>query len=327
MHLIYVIHGDEPQMIEDKKNDILALYSDKRQVLYTDETPIDTVMGALFEQSLFEESKVIILHNTPLLKTTSKSKQASTSEEWLSVYKGLLEYKGDTPLIVVNNAPLDKRVKHNKEFLKIAKEFHYNKLTKEDLIKWVEDYCYKGGHPFSKGGRIYFYGLMDLWNDVPLHFLRTEFDRLFLFLNDKDPITAQLLQKECSDFANMNVFKFTDAFYEKNLAVMLEMVPFVTKANEIDRFFAYLESQLRMQLIVFEGYYNGDSPKAIFESCKEAGLTNAEYPINLAYRRCQQISYQKIASFLQGLYELVLKRRKGEVDPKGFANLCILYCK
>lgn len=326
MDNIYVLHGEEGQLIEHKKNEIIKKYKNHDVVVYSNETPYANIMAEIHEESLFPESKVYVIHNLPILRTTS-DKSGKDLGEWQALYDSLLNYTKENPVILIYDDNLDMRLKINKVFLEKAQVFQFKKLSKDDLLQWSEKYCRLHKHPFSQDGRQYFYELMDLWTDVPVHFLKTEFDRLFLFLKDEEQITMPLLAKEGSDFGSKNIFKFMDAFYEKDIERILEIMPFVLQRKEFDRFFAYLENQLSLQIMVYECGNEGMSAIEVHRYLEENGMKVKAYPVKLAHQRNRFLRINDLKQFLIGMYDIVINMRSGINDENAFARLCMRYCK
>lgn len=327
MDNIYVLHGEEGQLIEQKKNEILKKYAGYDVVMYSNETPYDNLMAALQEESLFMESRIFVIHDLPILRKTNDNNSSKELGIWQSLYDILLNYNKENPVILIYNGSLDQRLKINKIFLEKAQTFLFKKLSKEDLIQWSERYCRFNKHPFSQDGRQYFYELMDLWTDVPVHFLKTEFDRLFLFLRKDEQITRNLLATEGSDFGSKNIFKFMDAFYDKDISLMLELMPFVMQKKEFDRFFAYVENQLRLQIMVYECGNEGMNHTEIHRYLQENGMKVKAYPVKLAYQRNKFLRIKELKTFLLDMYDIAIDRRSGIIDDSAFSRVCMKYCK
>lgn len=325
MKSIYVIHGDELPLMEAKKAEIISLFKNYTIETYDDEATEEAIVAALTEESLFGEDKIIIINNNFLFSVASNKKEKKQAQS-VKLLEIIQNYTGSYPIIIFVRGLIDKRLKANKDFLKNVDEYAFPRLEKEDLIRWTEQYCKQNGHPLTAEARRYFYGLMDLWVDVPVYFLKTEFDRLFLFLEDKAMITAELLAKEGSDYASKNIFKFTDALYRKDIKTMHELLPFLCNNKEVDRFVAYLASQLQLQLIAMEGVKQGLNPKVLGDELTAKGMKIKSYPLKLAFERTARLSFDKISELLYGLYEFSLKRRKGELDLHAIERLCINYC-
>lgn len=325
MDNVTVIYGDEAELIDSQKNQIIKKYPNYEVHTYSQETPISIIIEALQQESLFRELKIIVLNNIPILKTSNNVKKDIS--EWDELYKALFEYNKDNPVILVFNSNLDKRLKSNKQFLESAVIYEYKKLSKDELINWSVKYCRKHNHNLTNDGSHYFQSLMEIWDDVPLTFLKTEFDRLFLFLNDDEPITANILAAESSDYGSKNIFKFMDAFYERDCTLLLKIIPFILQNREFDKFFAYLEGQLRQQIIVCECMIAGMEQQEIYRYMTEKGMNIKPYPIKLAYQRAKFLRINELKKFLAGMFSIVFNRRTGNIDSSEFERLCICYCR
>lgn len=326
---IFIIHGDESQLIEDKKKSLLAEFATLRVESFSAEAGAERIHEALCEDSLFGEAKLLLLVDIPVLKTTEKRTgrdRNGSEKDWQSIYANLMDYNETNPIIMIYHGNLDRRLKINKEFLAKVKEFHFHKLSKEELIRWSETYCRSQGISFSSDGKRYFLSLMELWEDVPLTFLKTEFDRLFLFLPEGGTITAKLLASEGSDFGSKNIFKFTDAFFAKDVRTLRELMPFVLQTNEVERFFAYFEGQLRLQVMVNECRKGGMSERMVYDHLVTLGMSIKSYPVKLAYERASKVSAKRLQTFLKSMYQLVLASRQSQGKMDSFRELSYVYC-
>ena len=323
MERLIVLHGEESQLIEEKKNSYIKAAGDRVVEVFSAESGASRISEALREDSLFGESKIFILEDLPFLKKSS-GKQAIG--DFQSIYDYLLTYSGEHPVILVYHGNLDKRLKVNKEFLKVAKEVELKKMSADDMLVWTERYVKEQGYLISTDGRQYLRALLEIWGEVPLSFFKTEMDRLFLFLKDGDAITLDLLSREGSDFGAKNIFRFTDAFFKKEVKVLHQLLPFVLKAKEMDRFFAYFEGQLRLQLMVAELASLGMDDKSIATKLQGLGSTVKAYPVKLAYERKHKISAKEIAIFLEDFYEIAKGIRQSKAKPADFELLCYSYC-
>lgn len=324
MERLIVLHGEESQLIEEKKHSYIRAAGERVVEVFTAESGASRISEALREDSLFGEAKLFILEDLPILKKTT-GKQGSG--DFQGIYDFLLQYEGENPVILIFHGNLDKRVKANKVFLERAKEVELKKMSADDMLIWTESYVKKEGYLLTPDGKQYLRALLEIWDEVPLSFLKTEMDRLFLFLHDGDAITLDLLAREGSDFGAKNIFRFTDAFFKKEVKVLHQLLPFVLKPKEMERFFAYFEGQLRLQLMVAElagvGFV-GD--KAIANRLKDLGSPVKPYPVKLAYERRHKVNARSIASFLEAFYGIACGIRQSKAKADDFSLLCYSYC-
>ncbi|SUP41231.1 DNA polymerase III subunit delta [Veillonella criceti] len=319
---IQLLYGDESQLIEEKKQAFFKAYPDLSVQMLNDEVGARRICEKLSEDSLFGEPTLYCLVNPPIFAKTNKR----VTEEWQQVYDLLLTYDGSHPVLVLYHETIDKRLKPNKEFLKSVPNEACDRLKGPEIVKWLQTYCHSHGYTMSADGIEYIHHLLELWQDVPVSFLRTEFDRYFLLLPPKGEITQAFLVANGSDYGAKNIFLFKEALFKKDVNTLLTLFPYMLQSKEVERAMSYIEGQLRLQLMVSECRFSGLSERAVQDLFKEAGSTVKAYPITLAYRQSQQISIRALAKLLRGLYEVMRDSRRGEGSVSYFKDLCLAYC-
>jgi|GEM_PF-98495 len=322
MSKIVLLYGDEPQLLDAKKTELLQSYSSLPVQQYDDESNPGHICENLMEDSLFGDAKVFLLANPPIFKKKGKNIPVA----WEKVYNVLLEYKGENPVIIVHHDTIDKGIKTNKALLAVTEAIEFKKLSTDELKKWVQSYVRSHGYTLTADGLEYMFGLIDLWDDVPVTFMQTEFDRYFLQLGEAKTIDAKFLKANASDYGAKKIFAFKDALLKKEVATLLELFPFILSYKEIDRAMAYIEGQLRLQLMVSECRANGMRLPEVVELFKKYGSTTKEYPIKLAYQSATQVYMPHLVDLLRGMYEIVKGSRTGERNITDFKNLCLEYC-
>lgn len=321
MAQIYLIYGDEPQLIEEEKQKFLATYPDLPVVVLDDEAGPQKISEQLCEDSLFGDQKVFCLVNLPIIRKSGKN-----SDAWTPLYELLTDYKGDNPIVLIYHDMIDKRIKQNKEILEKISNHQCKRLEGADLVMWIRQYCTSQGFKLTPDAQEYVSHLIDLWQDVPVSFMRTEFDRYFLQITGERVITKEFLEENSSDYGAKNIFAFKEALLKRDINTLLELFPFMFSYKELDRAISYIEGQLRLQLLVSECRQAGMSVKAIENLCKDNNSSFKPYPIKLAYEASSRISIKALRALLKGLYEIILDSRSSKGDIWRFRDLCITYC-
>ena len=183
---ILLLYGDESQLIDEKKRVILTKYKDLAVQSLNDEVGPGRICEKLSEDSLFGEPTLYCLINPPIFVKPNKK----VSDEWQQLYNLLITYEGANPVLILYHDTIDKRTKHNSEFLKKITNVACMRLKKEEIVQWLQSYCKQNGFTITMDGLEYMKHLLELWQDVPVSFLRTEFDRYFLLLPPKGKINA-----------------------------------------------------------------------------------------------------------------------------------------
>ncbi len=237
-----------------------------------------------------------------------------------------MEYNGDNPILLIYHDMIDKRINQNKEILDKIPNHQCKRLEGADLVMWIRQYCTSNGFKMTPDAQEYVAHLIDLWQDVPVSFMRTEFDRYFLQITGDKVITKEFLEENGSDYGAKNIFTFKEALLKRDIDTLLELFPFMFGYKELDRAMSYIEGQLRLQLLVSECRQAGMSVQAIQNLCKDYDSSFKPYPIKLAYEASSRISIKALRALLKGLYEIILDSRSSRGDIWRFRDLCITYC-
>ena len=319
---ILLLYGDESQLIDEKKREFLTKYKDMAVQSLNDEVEPGRICEKLSEDSLFGEPTLYCLINPPIFVKPNKK----ASDDWQLIYDLLLRYDGANPILIIYHDTIDKRTKHNSEFLKKIDNVACMRLKGPEMIQWLESYAKQNGFMITADGIEYLRHLLELWQDVPVSFLRTEFDRYFLLLPPKGKITQDFLIHNGSDYGAKNIFLFKEALLQKDLATLLALFPYMLQNKESERAMSYIEGQLRLQLMVSECKGSGLTEREVQDLFKKNESSTKSYPITLAYRQ-RGVSVRALAKLLRGLYEVMRNSRRGEGDLSYFKDLCLAYCK
>ncbi|WP_298704291.1 DNA polymerase III subunit delta [uncultured Veillonella sp.] len=319
---VELVYGDESQLIEEKKIAFLKKYKTMPAQMLNDELGPSAISEVLSADSLFAKPAVYCVINPQIFAKTGKK----VSEEWQRVYDILMHYNGENPVLIIYHDSVDKRLKGNSQFLKAIPSTECARLKGDALLHWIVQYCKSKGYTLSPDGMEYMRHLLELWQDVPVAFMRTEFDRYFLLLPPKSTISRDFLLEHGSDFSAKNIFLFKEALFNRKVDTLMALFPYMLQYKEVDRAMSYIEGQLRLQLMVNECASQGMTERQVQEYFKNNGSTVKAYPIKLAYGQARRVSTRGIAKLLRGLYEIMRQSRRGEGDLSYFKDLCLSYC-
>ena len=320
---IRLIYGDEPQTIEEEKRAFFHLHEGLPVRTFTDAHDPEAISAELSEDSLFGDVKLILISNPPVFKKSGRS----VARDWEQLADRLIDYRGEHPVCIVYRESIDKRLKANEAILKAIPHTECKRLSADALQAWLADYVRAAGFRMDRSGVEYLAGLLDVWQDVPAGFLKTEFDRLFLELGDEKRITAEFLAAHIGDYGAKNIFTFKDALLKKDVKTLDRLFPFICSPKESERALSYIEGQLRLQLVVSDCKAAGMSERATVEYFAAHGSKTKPYPIKLAYREAGRSSRHALANLLTGLYGIVVDSRKGIAGTERFRDICLAYCE
>ena len=110
MNQVYLIYGNEPQLIEEEKQKFFLSHKNLDVRVLHDEAGPSKISEQLMEDSLFGDAKVFCLINLPILKEAGQKE----SQEWDALADLLMNYTGDNPVLIIYHDMVDKRLKQNK---------------------------------------------------------------------------------------------------------------------------------------------------------------------------------------------------------------------
>lgn len=323
MSKVVLIYGDEPQLMEEKKRQFLQQHEDMPITTLNDEADPATISEYLCEDSLFGETKLFCLVNLPIFRKSGQKDDPN----WDYLYSIILNYSGDNPILILYHDLIDGRIKKNKEFLKKIESIQCKRLDSKDLLVWIQNYCTSHGYRLSPDGNMYLQHLLEIWKDVPVTFMKTEFDRYFLLLGNQKEITKDFLESNSSDYGAKNIYAFKEALLSQNANILLELFPFMLAYKEVNQAIAFIESQLRLQLMVSECRSRGMSLSAIKSFFEKEGSKINKFAISYAFEATPRISIPALETLLLGLYRITSSARVGKGDLLQFRDLCLAYCK
>lgn len=322
MRDILLVYGNESQLVEEEKQKFLLAHSDLDVRLLSDEVGPARISEELMEDSLFGDAKVFCLINPPIFKKSGQK----DNEQWDALADLLATYDGDNPILIIYHDIIDKRLKQNKTLLDALPHRECKRLEGADLLMWIRQYCTSHGYTLTPNGHDYLSNLLELWKDVPVAFMRTEFDRYFLLLGEEKEIDQPFLMEHSSNYGAKNIYAFKEALLNRDINTLLELFPFMMNYKEVDYAMSYIEGQLRLQLLVSEGRAAGMNRNDIEQFCKNHDSSFKSYPIKLAYEASSRISLKALRMLLKGLYDIMVDSRTGQGDMLRFRDLCVTYC-
>ena len=166
MHQVYLIYGNEPQLIEEEKQKFFLSHKNLDVRVLHDEAGPSKISEQLMEDSLFGDAKVFCLINLPILKKAGQKE----SQEWDALAELLMNYTGDNPVLIIYHDMVDKRLKQNKKILESIPNKECKRLEGDDLLMWIRQYCTSNGYTLTLDGHDYLSHLLELWQDVPVAF-------------------------------------------------------------------------------------------------------------------------------------------------------------
>ena len=104
--MVTLLYGDEPQLLEEKKQNLLSTYTDRTLFTLREEQGPDYIMGQVQEVSLFGEPRVFLLTHIPIF---DKSKKKASSG-WQQLREFLIQYDGTDPILIVYPESIDGRL-------------------------------------------------------------------------------------------------------------------------------------------------------------------------------------------------------------------------
>ncbi|GMQ56734.1 DNA polymerase III subunit delta [Vallitalea sediminicola] len=203
-HNVYLFYGEEKYLLEIYLKKLIdGLLIDTDQTMnydYFDKNNmnVDKLFGAIETLPFFANRRVIVVSYTKLFKGKSNNS--------LAISERITDIPESTTVIFLEDE-VDKRSKLYKLINKEGYVASFNKMTENDLVKWVGQKLHGSGKKIEKS--------------VALHFLKTvgtdmaninnEIEKLVMYCQDKDIVTRGSIDEICTRSIENKIFELVSA--------------------------------------------------------------------------------------------------------------------
>ena len=316
---IYLLFGRETYLKDIILNKIKEKYIDSSfetlnySVIDGKGTNFEEIFNASETLPFMSEKKIVIVEDLPLF--TSNKTDTFNGEEELIEY--IPKLSDTTCLIFISKEDkIDNRKKIVKSIKEIGDVIELNKLTEEDLSKWISNKFNSFNKDIAKNEIIYFLNAtsyLDKNSDKTLHDLENEIDKIVNYVKHNDNITKKDIDSCTSRSLENDIFKLVDFIGQKNTALALNMFNDMIAIGEaIPRIIYMVIRQMRLIYMVKLMQEKGYSQKVIGQK------TNIRYSfiVQKLVNQSRNFSERELFKGLEMCKEVDEFIKTGKIDPK-----------
>ncbi len=235
---LYLFYGNEKYLIDKTLREIEKLYinDNNRSFNYIlidgENIQVDNLIDACETVPFIGEKRVVVAMDTGLF---SAKKNTVNKEDDDRLIKYFSDIPDTTCLIFIEGINIDKRKKIVKEIKKSGEIVEFNKLTKQELGKWIQK---KFQHSNKKAsfkvinGFIDILGYEDRDSHKTLHDLENEINKISNYTDDKSELIIEDIEKILTKPIDTNIFGLVDAVAEKNGDLAFKILNQILVAGE-----------------------------------------------------------------------------------------------
>lgn len=319
---IWVVYGEDPVLVQEKKNELLRRYFKERgpePAVLGPADSLDAYRTAMEGQSLFSAETAVVIENPPFLKRALKEGDEPKYKKLLQVMK---EAGPDVFVVITYEGKPDRRIKPVKALLSFASTIECTLMKPQDGAEKMEEYLYDHGKRMDREARGYLQTVLSAWAEISQPFLETECDKILLLCGDDKVVTKTLLQESLPDYMDQGIFRFTDQLLARNAEAVLEGAPRVfTDTQTTLKNIGFLASQFRRIKMLKEMRRTGASSAVMM---KHLGIRGSWQMRNLE-AAARHVSEEEAETFLLDLFHFQYEMRLGGSE-RDMEDLLLRFC-
>lgn len=287
---IYLLFGDEKYDLEKKVKQIKKEF-DKLEVgvnlFYITKDNIDDLRDMVSEVTFFGNNKLIIIKNTNLKFD-------------IDILKNIDE---DVNIVIIEDS-IDKRTSNYKEINKIAIVQEFKMLDRKSMTTYVYDLLKRYNLNLTFDVADYFVEVCGLNKNNNIN----EIKKLVIFMDDKNTITKDDIDKICSKTLNAKIFDVLNKIVNKDTKNAIKMLDDILKQKEsIIKIYIMLYKQIKqMYMIKYLKQKN--------ENDIATKLNIHPYTFKLLNNTCNKYSLNELKKIIYMFDEYDEKTKLGEMD-------------
>ncbi len=319
MDNVYLLYGEEKQLIDQKIKEIIDQYLTTdiaNSIIKYDltETSIDEVLDDASMPSLLTDLKMIIANDCFFL--TSSNKKIDFEHNIDNLIRYINNPNPNTILILTTNSSLDERKKIVKALKKKAKVLEYKKIDHVNLFNAVKDRFTTNKYKIDNET------INSLIEKVGynLHRINNEIDKLMLYKLDDKIITKEDIIELVPRTVEENIFDLIEAAVNKDKDKIFTIYDeLLNQGEEPIKIIVLLANQFRIIYQTKILYQQGYTEKDI---ASELGIH--PYRIKLAYQKGRLFDDSTLIKYLKELANLDIGIKTGQIDKNIGLELFLL---
>ncbi|MCR5740964.1 MAG: DNA polymerase III subunit delta [Gammaproteobacteria bacterium] len=318
MKLIYLIYGENQDLIQTKKDELISKFNIddfNTSIFDLEETVLSDAIADALSIPFLSDYRLVIFKNAHYFSTSKDKKQTEEDEEKL---KEFLENYPETTisLFLVPDPTLDGK----KTIVKIAKEkgevIPCLPYTKEDITRYVDQKLMKSGHVFTTEARN---ELLSRIDSDPLNF-KNEVEKLLLYLEDGERITDDIIKKLIIKDPEDNVFELLNAIVSKDKRKAINIYYDLLKCGNNSLSLLGLIERKFEEILYSKELLKTGATQEDFVDTFRVSKGRAYFMM----RNARDMSYKTIKLWLNRMVKLDYEIKLGKVDQDSGVELLIL---
>lgn len=310
---IYLVYGTERYLIDKTRQIIIdnVLNNDDTQfnlsIYDLGEIPIDIALEDAETAPFFSDQRLIILQNPFFLTAQKSNKKIEHNLQALITY---LEKPSPTSVIVflANYEKLDERRKITKQLKSNATIIEAKKLTKEQLIRLVNNQLKDSSVTITEEALELLRNLVE--DDLSL--IINELQKLILYVGENNEIDINVVEKLVIRSLEQNVFNLIEKVINGNLESAFQIYYDLLKQNEEPiKILAIIASQFRLIYQVKELARRGYGERQIASHLKVH-----PYRVKLARGQINSFSEENLAEIMNLLADSDYALKTGTMERR-----------
>ncbi|MBU4689792.1 DNA polymerase III subunit delta [Mycoplasma zalophidermidis] len=315
---MYLIYGQEKYFVNEYIQQIIKANNNFELVnfYYADENKTVELTNLIGLNSLFQESRIIVVYDCPYFENKISKEEAILAEELAKIIEKNTQ---DTVVFVNTNIVKQEKIANN-IFTKYLMKFNpkllfANTLTGSDLTKKINQIVH------DLGGQIDNISINALLRKVPndLYLINLELIKL---VNLNKIITVDMIEKTIGETFNEDVFGFSNSFESNNFNLI--WIKYKEKINEGVDISLLIAQASQLFILANEIYCYSLAKKNLSDLADDFKLNF--YRVKKVYSLLTILGIKRIQSMIKHLAKLDREIKSGQTDPEiGFERFLINY--
>ncbi|QJR43245.1 DNA polymerase III subunit delta [Mycoplasma miroungigenitalium] len=315
---MYLIYGQEKYFVNEYIQQIIKANNNSELVnfYYADENKTNELTNLIGLNSLFQESRIIVVYDCPYFENKISKEEAILAEELAKIIEKNTQ---DTVVFVNTNIIKQEKIANNiftKYLMKLSPKLLFaNTLTGSDLTKKINQIVH------DLGGQIDNISINALLRKVPndLYLINLELIKL---VNLNKIITVDMIEKTIGETFNEDVFGFSNSFESNNFNLI--WIKYKEKINEGVDISLLIAQASQLFILANEIYCYSLAKKNLNDLADDFKLNF--YRVKKVYSLLTILGIKRIQSMIKHLAKLDREIKSGQTDPEiGFERFLINY--
>ena len=321
---ICMVYGNEPYFLDSIEKEILEhpmIQFPEMNLSFFEgsEAIADEIEKVTMTYPFGCEKRFIVVKDPSFLKEKNKVDEEDNAESSIAmdIFLNTIETIPDTSclFVLLTNVP-DKRRKYLSEIRKKGKVFDIEKLTRQDMEKWISYMLKASGKQISVTDLeilLDYSGYYEKNSEKNMYDIENLVKKLISFMGEKKNVERSMLLGIAPRNLELDIFKLVDTLSVRNISHGIRIYEDMIKDGEAPmRILATIVSQIRISIICGMSEANHES----MEVMKKKAGSNSDYYMKMNLKRAKSVGYKKLLSGLNRCLETEFNIKSGKMQEK-----------